>query len=82
MANTVWCITQKPDFLQAMLALPPKEVHQIFTLIAGRLPTTRLCWRMVLRAEEVHILFVLFQFTFNDRLFPDHLARKTTQDCP
>lgn len=25
-----WCITQKPDFLQAMLALPPKEVHQIF----------------------------------------------------
>ena len=28
MANTEWRITQKPDFLQAMLALPPKEVHK------------------------------------------------------
>jgi mRNA-degrading endonuclease RelE of RelBE toxin-antitoxin system len=33
MANTEWRITQKPDFLQAMLALPPKEVHQVLEKI-------------------------------------------------
>lgn len=33
MALTEWRITQKPDFLQAMLALPPKEVHQVLEKI-------------------------------------------------
>jgi len=33
MATTEWRITQKPDFLQAMLALPPKEVHQVLEKI-------------------------------------------------
>lgn len=31
--DTEWRITQKPDFLQAMLALPSKEVHQVLEKI-------------------------------------------------
>ncbi len=27
--STQWLITQKPDFIQALVALPPKEMHQI-----------------------------------------------------
>src|SRR2546423_10316100 len=31
--TTEWRITQKPDFFQALLALPPKETHQVLEKI-------------------------------------------------
>ena len=30
---TEWRITQKPDFFKALLALPPKETHQVLEKI-------------------------------------------------
>ena len=27
--TTEWLVTQKPDFFKALLALPPKEMHQV-----------------------------------------------------
>ncbi len=33
MASSEWRITQKPDFFQALLALPPKESHQVLEKI-------------------------------------------------
>src|SRR5258707_2105635 len=31
--STEWRITQKPDFFKALLALPPKETHQVLEKI-------------------------------------------------
>src|SRR5207237_10093800 len=31
--TTEWRITQKPDFFKALLALPPKETHQVLEKI-------------------------------------------------
>jgi len=31
--STEWRITQKPDFFKALLALPPKEMHEVLEKI-------------------------------------------------
>ena len=35
MANE-WRVTQKPDFFKALLALPPKETHQVLEKVSLR----------------------------------------------
>ncbi len=48
--STEWRVTQKPDFFKALLALSPKETHQVLEkinlLVQDLAPATKVNWNL------------------------------------